>query len=89
MGKAGSTNLLGEIFYVTLGAWLVGRQPVTKIQGTRLQVETVTRAMVATRNFQNELQRPGATVGTISERLEAKNVAAMEFEKVFGTSWPL
>jgi 8-oxo-dGTP diphosphatase len=83
------TNLLGKIFVATLGAWLVGKVVNTKIRGTNEQVNAVSNALLASRRFQEELQRPGATVESVVQKLNVKHMSAAEFERVFQIPWPL
>jgi 8-oxo-dGTP pyrophosphatase MutT (NUDIX family) len=83
------TNLLGKIFFTTLGAWLVGKAVNTKIRGTVEQVRAVSNAMLASRNFQEELRRPGATVESVMQKLGVKHMTASEFERILGVPWPL
>ncbi len=82
-------NLLGKIFFTTLGAWLVGKTVNTKIRGTESEVRAVKNAMLASKRFQEELNRPGATVESVVEKLGVKHMTAQEFEKTFNIPWPL
>lgn len=82
-------NLLGKIFFGTLAAWLVGKAVNTKLRGTREQVEAVANAMTASRRFQDELNRPGATVDSVMHKLGVKHMSSSEFERVLGIPWPL
>ena len=82
-------NTAGKIFFATLGAWLVGKAVNTKLRGTREQVEAVANVLTASRNFQDELNRPDATVESVVRKLGEKHVSAIEFERVLGLPWPL
>lgn len=82
-------NLLGKIFFAAVGAWLVGRATNIKIRGTQEEVQAVTSAMMASRRFQEELERPGATVESVMQQLGLKHASAREFERILGVSWPL
>jgi len=82
-------NLLGKIFFATLAAWLVGKATNTKIRGNQNEVSAITNALMASRRFQDELQKPGASVETVIEKLGLKHMSANEFEKVLGVHWPL
>ena len=82
-------NLLGKIFFTTLGAWLVGKTVNTKIRGTESEVRAVKNAMIASKRFQDELHRPGASVESVVEKLGVKHMTAQEFEKTFNIPWPL
>jgi len=82
-------NLLGKIFFTTLGAWLIGKAVNTKIRGTQDEVRTVANAMLASKQFQEELRRPGASVKSVIDKLGVKHMTAKEFEKTFNIPWPL
>ena len=82
-------NILGKIFFATLGAWLVGKVINTKLRGSRDEVEAVANALSASRRFQDELNRPGATVDSVVQKLGVKHMSAAEFERVLGVPWPL
>lgn len=82
-------NLLGKVFFATLGAWLVGKYVNTKLRGSQSEIEAVGNALAASRRFQDELNRPGATVESVVQKLGIKHMSASEFERVLGVPWPL
>ncbi len=82
-------NLLGKVFFATLGAWLVGKYVNTKLRGSQSEIEAVGNALAASRRFQDELNRPGATVDSVVQKLGIKHMSASEFERVLGVPWPL
>ncbi|NBQ47055.1 MAG: hypothetical protein EBU33_01170 [Sphingobacteriia bacterium] len=82
-------NLLGKIFFGTLAAWLVGKAVNTKLRGTREEIEAVEAALMSSRRFQDELNRPGASVDSVVQKLGIKHMSAREFERVLGVPWPL
>jgi|SRR5579885_425396 len=82
-------NLLGKIFFTAAAAWLVGRAINMKIRGTPEEVQAVANAMMASRRFQEELNRPGATVESVMTKLNLKHASAREFERILGVPWPL
>lgn len=82
-------NLLGKIFFAAVGTWLVGKPCNLKIRGTPEEVKAVANAMKASKQFQEELERKGATVESVMQRLGMKHAAAREFEKQLGVPWPL
>lgn len=83
------TNLLGKIFFATVGAWLVGKAVNVKLRGTNEQVQTVANALLASKKFQDELKHPGATVESVMNKLSVKHMTAQEFEKQFNIPFPL
>ena len=82
-------NLLGKIFFASVGAWLVGKAVNMKIRGTPDEIQAVSNAMMASRRFQEELNRDGATVESVMQKLGLKHATAREFERVLGVPWPL
>lgn len=82
-------NLLGKVFFATLGAWLVGKYVNTKLRGSQSEIEAVGNVLAASRRFQDELNRPGATVESVVQKLGIKHMSASEFERVLGVPWPL
>lgn len=82
-------NLLGKIFFTAAAAWLVGRAINLKVRGSPHEVQTVANAMMASRRFQEELNRPGASVESVMQKLDLKHASAREFERILGVPWPL
>lgn len=82
-------NLLGKIFFTACAAWLVGRATNLVLRGTQQEINAVANAMTASRRFQDELKRPGATVETVMDKLGLKHATAREFERILGVPWPL
>ena len=82
-------DLFDKIFLKAVSGLVVGKKINVQFQGTRRELQVVSEAIQATRNFQDELNRPGASLDSILYRLGAKHIAAVEFEKTLGISWPL
>lgn len=82
-------NLTGKLLLASLGAWLVGKVVNTKIRGNEDEISAVSNALMASRRFQDELNKPGASVQSVIEKLRVKQMSASEFERVLGVKWPL
>lgn len=82
-------NLTGKLLLASIGAWLVGKAVNTSIKGTVDEVESVKKAMIATKILHEELRRPGASVESIVSKMKDKNSAAKDFQDLFGIPWPL
>jgi|GEM_PF-2571582 uncharacterized protein YacL (UPF0231 family) len=82
-------NLTGKIFLAALGSWLVGKWVNTKIRGSEREIDVLANALAASRRFQDELKRPGASVQSVVDKLRIKQMSASEFERVLGVRWPL
>lgn len=82
-------NLVGKIFFASVAAWLIGKATNMKIRGTQEEINAVASAMTASRRFQNELQKPGASVESVVNLLGLKHASARQFEAILGVPWPL
>ncbi len=82
-------NFMGKLFLTALGAWFVGSVTKTKLRGTKDEIAAVANALISSRKFQEELNRPGASVESVMQKLNVKNMSASEFKRVFGIEWPL
>lgn len=82
-------NFTGKLMLASLGAWLVGKVVNTKIRGRQEEIQAVANALMASRRFQDELNKPGASVQSVVEKLRLKQLSAVEFERVLGVPWPL
>ena len=82
-------NLLGKVLVTSIAAWLVGKATNLKIRGSQEEVQIIANAMMASKEFQNELSRPGATVDSVMNKLGLKHASAREFERILGVPFPL
>ena len=82
-------SLTGKMLLASLGAWLVGKVVTTKVRGCQDEITAVSNALMSSRKFQEELNRPGATVESVMAKLRVKQMSASEFERVLGVRWPL
>jgi hypothetical protein len=82
-------STLGKVFFATLGLAALGKMVRTRIRGTQEQVDAIAGALVSSRKFQEELNKPGATVDSVVQKLGVKNMSTSQFERVFGVPWPL
>lgn len=82
-------NLIGKLFFATCAAWLVGKATNMKLRGTQQEIDAVTNAMVSSRRFQDELNKPGASVSSVMDKLNLKHATAKDFERILGIPWPL
>jgi hypothetical protein len=82
-------NLTGKIMLASLGAWMIGKIVNTKLRGNENEIKAITNALIASKRFQDELRRPGASVQSVIDKLRIKHMSAAEFERVLGIRWPL
>ena len=60
-----------------------------KLKGTPEQITAVMNVVQASKEFQEEMVRPGATVDSTIQKLNARNTAKTEFKEKTGQDWPL
>jgi hypothetical protein len=82
-------NFAGKMMVAAMGAWMVNKVVNTKIRGSSDEVTVIANALMSSKKFQEELQKPGATVASVMEKLRVKQMSAAEFERVLGIRWPL
>lgn len=81
---------VGKLFFASLIGWIMnGTKFNWKLKGEPAIVQAMAKAAIASKEFQDEYKRPGATVDTVMEKLNAKAAAAAEYEKLSGQKWPL
>lgn len=82
-------NFAGKMMLAAMGAWMVNKAVNTKLRGTKDEVTVIANALMSSKKFQEELQKPGATVQSVMDKLRVKQMSAAEFERVLGIRWPL
>lgn len=79
----------GKIFLAAVAAALIGKISNVRVRGTQDQIDALKSALMTSREFNDEINRPGATVQSVMEKLRLKNISAEEFEARFGVPFPL
>ncbi len=82
----------GKIFFAAAAAYLagkVGSGAFLKLRGKPDELRAVVDALVASKVFQDELRRPGATIDSVIEKMNMKNMTAAKFKQITGKSWPI
>ena len=81
---------IGKLFFASLLGWMMHDTKFNwKIKGNPGQIQAMTRAIIASKRFQDEMKRPGATVESVISRLNLKNLTAQQFQTLTGQPWPL
>lgn len=95
-----SLSWAGKIFFAGIASYLTGiglqragaavapKLPF-KIRGTPQQIKAVVDALMASKAFQQELKRPGATVESVIEKLNLRNMTKERFKQITGKAWPI
>lgn len=82
-------NLLGKIFLASVAAWMVGKATNVKVRGSKEEIDAVSNALLSSHRFQEEISKPGASVGSVMQKLGMKQLSAREFERVLGIPFPM
>lgn len=98
-----SLSWAGKIFFAGVAAYLAGiglqraagavkleppKLPF-RIRGTPDQIKAVIDALVASKAFQQELKKPGATVQSVIDKLNLRNMTKERFRQITGKNWPI
>jgi len=60
-----------------------------KIRGTPEQIKALKDTITASKEFQEEINKPGATIEGVIEKLKLRNETKQQFEQITGYPWPL
>lgn len=83
----------GKLFFASVAAYLASgavakRMPI-KVRGNKQQMEALAKAIVGSKAFQREMKKPGATVDSVMDKMNLKNMTAQNFKQLTGVDWPL
>lgn len=94
-----SLSWAGKLFFAGVASYLagVGLQKAAagapklpfKIRGTPEQIKAITDAILASKAFQEEIKKPGATVESVIQKLNLRNMNKDRFKQLTGRPWPL
>jgi hypothetical protein len=98
-----SLSWAGKIFFAGVAAYLagIGLQRVAgavkaeppkfpfKLRGTPEQIRAVVDAILASKSFQQELKKPGATVQSVIDKMNLRNMTKERFRQITGKNWPI
>lgn len=82
----------GKIFFASVAAYLAGKVAsgtFLKVRGKPDELRAIADALVASKAFQDELKRPGATIDSVIDKMNLKNMTAQKFKQITGKNWPL
>jgi hypothetical protein len=60
-----------------------------KVRGTPEQIKALKDTIAASKEFQEEIGKPGATIEDVIEKLKLRNETKQQFEQITGYPWPL
>ncbi len=82
----------GKLFFASAVGYIYNQVRANmplKIKGTPQQIKAIADAIVASKKFQEELKRPGATVESVMQKLKIKNMTREQFKAITGHDLPL
>lgn len=82
-------SLNERLLTTSLVAWLTGKEVNVKFRGSRNEIAAISNALLSSKQLQEELNRPDATIASVMEKLHIKQTSAAEFERVLRIPWPL
>ena len=82
-------SAVGKLFLAALAGAVLGKHMGYQVRGTPSEVAAVKSALMSSKSFRHELEKPGASVESVINKLNLKRASAREFEKVLGVPWPL
>lgn len=83
-------SALGKIFFAGLATKMAREISMPlKLKARPDQIKAITDAVMASKHFQDELGKPGATIETVIQKMKLKNMNKQMFEKMTGKPWPL
>ena len=60
-----------------------------KLKATPEQIKAISDAVMASKAFQDEVKKEGATIESVIEKMRLKNLTAAQFKQITGKPWPL
>ena len=87
-----SLSWAGKLFFASAAAYIAGKvinnMPL-KIKGTKEQLTAISNAVVASRAFQDELKKPGASIESVVRQMNLRNITRERFRAIVGRDFPL
>lgn len=88
-----SLTWAGKLFFASAAAYIassaVSSKLPIKIRGNKEQIKALADAIVASKEFQREMQKPGATVDSVMRKMNIKNMTANRFKQLTGRDFPV
>lgn len=84
----------GKLFFAGAAAYIGGeimkklKLPI-KVRGTPEQIKSMVDTIYTSKKFQEELNKPGASIESVIEKLQIKNITKSNFEKMTKHKWPI
>lgn len=84
----------GKLFFASLATYIASdvassmKLPI-KLRGKPEQIQAVTDAITASKEYQREIKKPGASVESVIQKLNLRNMSKERFEQLTGKKWPV
>lgn len=84
----------GKLFFASLATYIASdvassmKLPI-KLRGKPEQIRAVTDAITASKEYQREIKKPGASVESVIQKLNLRNMSKERFEQLTGKKWPV
>lgn len=84
----------GKLFFASVATFVASdvakamKLPI-KLRGKPQEIQAVVDAIMANKEFQREVSKPGARVEDVLRKMNLKNMSRSKFEKLTGRKWPL
>ena len=78
----------GKLFFAGAAAFIMGRGAQShvklpiKVRGTPEQMQAVIDAIVSSKEFRKEIDRPGATIDSVVNKLRLRNLTKQRFQQL-------
>lgn len=83
----------GKLFFASVAAYIasdaITRRLPMKVRGNKKQIKALADAIVGSKEFQREMKKPGATVDSVMDKMNFKNMTAQRFKRITGQDWPV
>ena len=90
--KEWNLSWAGKLFFAGAAAYIAGKviknMPL-KLHGSKEQLRAIADAIVASKAFQDELKKPGASIESVVKKMNLRNVTRQRFEQLTGKAFPL
>ncbi len=90
--KEWNLSWAGKLFFASAAAYIAGKviknMPL-KIKGTKQQLDAIAGVIVASKAFQDELKKPGASIESVVKKLNLRNMSRNQFQQITGKAFPL
>ena len=81
---------VGKLFFTSLIGWINSDHKLNwKLKGDPEKMQAFAKVVLTSKQFQDETKKPDATIDSIMKKMQERNNAIQEFEKVVGKRWPL